>query len=133
MSPIKIFLLYFLKFCNHEKLSPIVTCSTLPCHYGYDQRVEAFGALGMVRSNNLRPTEVTRYSGNGTAQRDELMYFFIERYRAAYEGEIRDFIDNVTAGKPPSVTFEDGHRALLLAEAAITSFRENRPVEVIYS
>ena len=117
------------------------TASGALCHinnsrrtnYGYDQRVEAFGALGMVRSNNLRPTEVTRYSGKGTAQKDELLYFFIERYRAAYEGEIRDFVDNVTAGKPPSVTFEDGHRALLLAEAAITSFRENRPVEVIYS
>jgi len=99
-------------------------------NYGYDQRVEAFGAYGMVRSNNLRASEVTRYDGDGTAKRDELLYFFIERYRAAYEAEIRSFIDNVTAGKPPSVTFEDGHRALLLAEAAITSWRENRPVEV---
>lgn len=102
-------------------------------NYGYDQRVEAFGAYGMVRSNNLRPTEVTRHNGKGTAQKDELLYFFIERYRAAYEGEIRDFIDKVTAGQPPSVTFEDGHRALFLAEAAITSWRENRPVEVKYS
>ncbi len=102
-------------------------------NYGYDQRVEAFGAEGMVRSNNLRPSEVSRYNSKGTAQRDELLYFFIERYRAAYEGEIRHFIDQVTAGKPPGVSFEDGRRALLLAEAAITSWRENRPVEVRYS
>lgn len=101
-------------------------------NYGYDQRVEAFGGLGMVRSNNMRPTEMTRYSGDGTARRDELLYFFIERYRAAYEGEIRDFIDQLAARAAPNVTFEDGRRALLLAEAAIRSFRENRPVQVNY-
>ncbi len=101
-------------------------------NYGYDQRVEAFGAEGMVRSNNLRPTEVSRHSGAGTARRDELLHFFIERYRAAYEAEIRDFLDQLTAGTPPNVTFEDGRRALLLSEAAIRSYRENRPVEISY-
>ncbi|MCP4385012.1 MAG: inositol 2-dehydrogenase, partial [Hyphomicrobiales bacterium] len=116
------------------------TASGTLCHinnsrrtnYGYDQRVEAFGGEGMVRSNNLRPTETTRHSNDGTERQDALLYFFIERYRAAYEGEIRDFIDQITAGKPPNVTFEDGRRALLLAEAAIQSFKENRPIQVDY-
>jgi myo-inositol 2-dehydrogenase/D-chiro-inositol 1-dehydrogenase len=102
-------------------------------NYGYDQRVEAFGAEGMVRSNNHRPSEVSRYGARGTATRDELLYFFIERYRAAYEAEIRDFIDQVTAGKPPNVTFEDGRRALLLSEAALKSYETNKPVEVNYA
>jgi len=102
-------------------------------NYGYDQRVEAFGAEGMVRSNNHRPSEVSRYGAGGTATRDELLYFFIERYRAAYEAEIRDFIDQVTAGKPPNVTFEDGRRALLLSEAALKSYEANKPVEVDYA
>lgn len=102
-------------------------------NYGYDQRVEAFGAEGMVRSNNHRPSEVSRYGSGGTATRDELLYFFIERYRAAYEAEIRDFIDQVTAGKPPNVTFEDGRRALLLSEAALKSYETNKPVEVDYA
>ena len=99
-------------------------------NYGYDQRVEAFGMGGMVRSNNLRTTEISRHNAQGSAQRDDLLYFFIERYRAAYEAEIRDFIDNVTAGKGPSVSFEDGRRALIVAEAAIASWKGNRPVEV---
>lgn len=102
-------------------------------NYGYDQRVEAFGAEGMVRSNNHRPSEVSRYGAGGTATRDELLYFFIERYRAAYEAEIRDFIAQVTAGKPPNVTFEDGRRALLLSEAALKSYETNKPVEVDYA
>lgn len=118
------------------------TASGTLCHinnsrrtnYGYDQRVEAFGGAGMVRSNNLRPTSTTRYSSEGTARKDELLYFFIERYRAAYQGEIRDFIDTVLkAGKAPNVTFEDGRRALVLSEAAITSYRENRPVAVNFN
>jgi myo-inositol 2-dehydrogenase/D-chiro-inositol 1-dehydrogenase len=102
-------------------------------NYGYDQRVEAFGAEGMVRSNNHRPSEVSRHGAGGTATRDELLYFFIERYRAAYEAEIRDFIDQVTAGSPPNVTFEDGRRALLLSEAALKSYETNKPVEVDYA
>ena len=102
-------------------------------NYGYDQRVEAFGAEGMVRSNNHRPSEVSRYGAGGTATREELLYFFIERYRAAYEAEIRDFIDQVSAGSPPNVTFEDGRRALLLSEAALKSYETNKPVEVDYA
>jgi myo-inositol 2-dehydrogenase/D-chiro-inositol 1-dehydrogenase len=102
-------------------------------NYGYDQRVEAFGEGGMIRSNNHRPSEVTRYGAKGTATRDELMYFFIERYRAAYEAEIRDFIGQIAAGKPPNVTFEDGRRALILSEAALKSYQINQPVKVNYT
>lgn len=102
-------------------------------NYGYDQRVEAFGAEGMVRSNNHRPTEVSRHGAQGTGTRDELLYFFIERYRAAYEEEIRDFIEQVTRGQPPKVTFEDGRRALILSEAALKSYETNQPVKVDYA
>ena len=49
-----------------------------------------------------------------------------------FEAEIRDFIDQVTAGNPPNVTFEDGRRALLLSEAALKSYQTNKPVEVNY-
>lgn len=34
--------------------------------YGYDQRVEAFGAKGMVRSDNLRASTLTRYDATIT-------------------------------------------------------------------
>jgi myo-inositol 2-dehydrogenase/D-chiro-inositol 1-dehydrogenase len=163
---------------NDVDTAMIVMCSESGalCHinnsrrtnYGYDQRVEAFGMGGMVRSDNLRTIEISRHNAQGSAQRDDLLYFFIERYRmggmvrsdnlrtieisrhnaqgsaqrddllyffieryrAAYEAEIRDFIDNVAAGRDPNVTFEDGRRALIVAEAAIASWKGNRPVEV---
>ena len=101
-------------------------------NYGYDQRVEAFGAGGMVRSNNVRPTQVSRYGQQRTAQRDPLLHFFIERYRDAYAAEIAHFVDCVRTGVTPNVGFEDGRRALILAEAAIRSVQENRPVAVDY-
>ena len=56
--------------------------------YGYDQRVEAFGAEGMVRSENCRPNEAVRFSSAGTGRKDQLLHFFIERYKAAYEAGI---------------------------------------------
>ncbi len=102
-------------------------------NYGYDQRVEAFGAEGMVRSDNCRPNEAVRYSSEGTARKEQLLHFFIERYKAAYEAEIRDFIDCLKSGTAPNVTFEDGRRALILSEAALLSTRENRPVKVNYA
>jgi len=112
------------------------TASGALCHinnsrrtnYGYDQRVEAFGAEGMVRSNNHRPSEVSHHSATGTNRRDLLRHFFIERYAEAYEAEIRDFLAMLREGRSPSVGYADGHRALVLAEAALLSHRENRPV-----
>ena len=100
--------------------------------YGYDQRVEVFGARGMVRSDNRRATDIERYTGAGTATRDPLMPFFIERYPEAYVDELDDFIDAVEQGREPSVSFEDGRRALILADAANEALRTGRNVEVRY-
>ena len=101
-------------------------------NYGYDQRIEAFGKDGLVRSNNLRPTEVSRYSSAGTRRGDQLLHFFIERYKTAYEKQFQAFLDAVASGRPPEVTYEDGRKALILAEAAIASFKGNRPTAVKY-
>ncbi len=98
--------------------------------YGYDQRVEVFGSAGMVRSDNLRPTSLERYGAQSTAARDPLQYFFTERYAESYAREIDDFIDSVEGGREPSVTFDDGYRALVLAAAADESLATGRSVTV---
>ena len=100
--------------------------------YGYDQRLEAFGAKGMLRSENLRPTSVTHYAENMTSARDPLLNFFIERYQQAYHAELDDFIDAVETGRTPTVGFEDGRRALILADAAYKSLRSGAKVKVRY-
>ena len=101
-------------------------------NYGYDQRVEAFGKGGMVQSNNLRPKEVSIFNDKATDQQDLLLWFFIERYKEAYQAEIEDFIKNIKNNDKPSVTFEDGRRALILANAAYQSLEAGKAIKVEY-
>ena len=118
----------------------LATASGTLCHinnsrravYGYDQRLEAFGEKGMVCSDNQRPTTVTRYGVDATGVLDPLLNFFIERYWQAYHAELNDFIEAVEQGRQPAVTFEDGRRALLLADAAYQSLASGQKVKVSF-
>jgi len=95
--------------------------------YGYDQRFEVIGAKGMLQAGNHRPTEVT--VSNGTSVSNDLPeHFFLERYRAAYANEMAHFFDAIGSGKPVRTTIDDGVAALVLADAATTSWREQRIV-----
>lgn len=98
--------------------------------FGYDQRVEAFGADGMLVSGNRTPTAVQAYHARATAARPPLLHFFTERYADAYRLQLAAFIEAAQAGRAMSPSFEDGRRALALAEAAEQSLREGRAVAV---
>src|SRR5690606_38659859 len=114
------------------------TASGRQCHinnsrastYGYDQRVELLGTGGMVRSENRRPHEVRRFGTDTADAAEPYLHFFIERYREAFMAEIDAFVDSVEQGAPVQVGFEDGRRALILAEAAYRSLTERRMVRV---
>jgi myo-inositol 2-dehydrogenase / D-chiro-inositol 1-dehydrogenase len=98
--------------------------------YGYDQRVEAFGSKGMAVSENRRPHQML-LSGEGYSNHAApLLHFFIERYREAFDAEIDAFVEAVETRRPPVVGFDDGRRALVLAEAALRSIAEGRAVKV---
>lgn len=96
--------------------------------YGYDQRVELLGSKGMVLSDNRKQHEMRRYTSTTVEAAEPYQFFFIERYTEAYNAEISAFVDSVEAGRPPEVGFEDGRRALMLAEAAYISIAEKRLV-----
>ena len=98
--------------------------------YGYDQRVELLGTAGMVVSGNRRPHEMRRYSAAHTEAATPCLDFFIERYREAFDAEIDAFVTSVERGEAPEVNFEDGRRALILAEAAVKSAAEGRFVNI---
>ena len=98
--------------------------------YGYDQRIEAMGEKGMLKAENRRATSLERWTNSGTAQADPILYFFIERYREAYNAELDAFIQAVKAGAPVPVGFEDGRRALILANAAYESLASGRIVDI---
>ena len=97
--------------------------------YGYDQRFEVLGSKGMLQAGNHRPTEVTSSTGVNVGA-DLPEHFFLERYRAAYALEMAHFFDALAKGTAMRTTIEDGVKALVLADAATTSWREQRIIEL---
>ena len=97
--------------------------------YGYDQRIEALGPLGMLEAGNHRPTTVVASTAGGVAA-DKPLHFFLERYAEAYRAELRHFLEVCAGGAAPLAGIEDGRRALELAEAANESLRTRRAVAV---
>jgi myo-inositol 2-dehydrogenase/D-chiro-inositol 1-dehydrogenase len=95
--------------------------------YGYDQRIEAHGAKGMLSAGNLRETTV-EFAGADGVVGDKILNFFLERYALAYRLELEAFIEAVKAGRKPSPSGEDGLAANRLADAAYLSWREKRRV-----
>jgi myo-inositol 2-dehydrogenase/D-chiro-inositol 1-dehydrogenase len=95
--------------------------------YGFDQRVEVFGSLGMAASENphAHTGVVTTAAG---AERSPLPHFFLERYMTSYEREWEAFIGALRAGSAPPVDLQDARAPLVIGLAAWHSLHEGRPV-----
>ena len=100
--------------------------------YGYDQRVEAFGSKGMIISNNQTITSVESYTNKITSSKEPILHFFIERYTQAYKDQFNHFIECIKNNIKPSVTFEDGRNALIIANAAYESHKQKKTIEITY-
>ena len=94
--------------------------------YGYDQRVEVHGALGMLAADNELATTVQVADETGF-HRPRLPEFFLDRYGDAYARELELFAEAI-AGAPPLADGRDGQHAVAMAVAAHTSLLERRTV-----
>jgi len=125
---------------NDYDTSMVVMCtaSGKQCHintsrtstFGYDQRLEILGTDGMLQSLNRKPHEMQRFGATSVGSSEPYLEFFIERYREAFDAEIDAFVDSVENGTTAEPGFEDGRRALILADAALKSVQEGRVVRV---
>jgi myo-inositol 2-dehydrogenase/D-chiro-inositol 1-dehydrogenase len=97
--------------------------------YGYDQRFEVLGSGGMLQAGNHAPTAVVA-STKTAVSRDLPEHFFLERYRGAYANELAHFFAVLSGKEKLRTTIDDGVKALELAEAATTSWREKRIVRL---
>jgi myo-inositol 2-dehydrogenase / D-chiro-inositol 1-dehydrogenase len=97
--------------------------------YGYDQRIEVHGSLGLLAAGNRHATTVT-LAGSGGYQSDPALPFFLERYAEAYRHELDAFVASVLDGSPIAPSGEDGLKAQLLADAATQAAASGQPVRL---
>jgi myo-inositol 2-dehydrogenase/D-chiro-inositol 1-dehydrogenase len=97
--------------------------------YGYDQRIEVLGSLGMVAARNHHEANIEIAGGAGF-KKPPLLNFFMTRYTAAYANEIEAFVAAVSDGEETPTTGHDGMMALALADAAVKSVEEARAVKL---
>ncbi len=95
--------------------------------YGYDQRVEVFGSLGMSTSENLLDHYTTNRTADG-GHGARVPHFFLDRYIPSYLAQWESFVAAVNDGSEPVVTGADGRAPLVIAQAAWRSVREERAV-----
>jgi myo-inositol 2-dehydrogenase/D-chiro-inositol 1-dehydrogenase len=97
--------------------------------FGYDQRLEVHGSLGMLTATNVNEHTLTSYTQAGVSHAKPL-HFFLERYEQAYKSELAGFISVLNGADVALPSMDDGCQALLLAEAAILSVQQGRSVAV---
>ncbi|MDR0593401.1 MAG: inositol 2-dehydrogenase [Bifidobacteriaceae bacterium] len=98
------------------------------CAFGYDQRLEVFGAEGMLQAANQAPTSTITTLAGATDAGPRFEDFFIQRYEQAYRAELAAFIETLRTGRPASPSMDDGVAALELADAAATALAAGRTV-----
>ena len=97
--------------------------------YGYDQRAEVFGSLGMVSTSNNAAHKAVVSDASGVHAPLPL-FFFVERYTQAYISEVQAFVDCVLNESQPPVTGYDARVPVVMGLAAWKSYREHRPVRL---
>ncbi len=97
--------------------------------YGYDQRVEVFGSLGMAADENDGDTTV-RVSTAAGVMSDKPQFFFLERYMGSFIAEMKQFIHAIETDSDVPVGIHAGLMSVVLAKAAKKSLDEKRPVKI---
>jgi scyllo-inositol 2-dehydrogenase (NAD+) len=96
--------------------------------YGYDVRTEVVGSKGSIQVGSLHRTPATFLTTNGSVS--PIADYFLSTFADAYLAEARDFVDRILNDRPPSVTGDDGIKALALAAAAEESHTHSKTVRV---
>jgi len=106
-----------------------VIANTRRSGYGYDQRIEAYGAAGMASAGNVH-VDTTVASTDAGAFAAPIHPGFATRYQGAYRAQLEHFADVLHGRATPAVGYADGVAALVLAEACQQSVREGAPVHL---
>ena len=115
-----------LRFANGA-LGIIDNCRQAP--YGYDQRAEVLGTLGLASMNNVVETTTDVATADGFLA-PTLPTFFPERYAESFRQAVDAFATAVESGTATTADGRDGRAALAVALAAEASRKERRTVSM---
>lgn len=99
--------------------------------YGYDERIELFGADGMLEAGRKHLSDVRKY-GSNTVEIANMHAGWFERIETSFATYLDKIIRNLEGEALDLPTFWDGLRAQQIAEAAFESLQTNQPVKVDY-
>lgn len=99
--------------------------------YGYDERIEAFGAEGMIESRRKPTREVSLYKG-GKQISDGLHAGWFERMEPTFGLALDAFVRSLEGEDIAYPDLMDGLRAQMIAEAAVKSLKSNQAVKIDY-
>jgi myo-inositol 2-dehydrogenase/D-chiro-inositol 1-dehydrogenase len=102
------------------------------CAYGFDQRLEAFGTIGMVQTRNHRTDALMRWDASATEAQAPLKHFFLERYDASFNHALDAFRAALQSGNAPSPTAQDGRMALSIALACTQAMQTGAAIKPDY-
>ena len=105
--------------------------SSRQTHYGYDQRIELFGSIGMISVENKKDN-LYFFSDSKQTQSSKIKYSFIERYRDSYLNELEHFYNSIVSNTTPNVGPENILSAIQVADAGRQSLKNKRPQSVKY-
>ena len=109
----------------------IIISNSRRSSYGYDQRIEVHGSLGMVSAENQRPVSIEIANSQGFTK-PPLHHFFMTRYIDAYAEEINYFVNSLESGSEIKPNGIDGLNALIIAEAAKSSLLKGKNLPIKY-
>ena len=97
--------------------------------FGQDEWIEVFGAEGMLVSGRTRAGDQALYKGPSVVE-SGLFHSWHDRFAESYLLELDALVSALTQGTPVHASLADGLRAQAVAEAAVRSLAENKPVPI---
>ncbi len=97
--------------------------------YGYDERLEVFGSLGMVESRRQRTRHVSLYKGRNVVE-DGMHPGWFERVEDTYRAALDAFVRVLEGEDLDLPSLGDGLAAQTIADAATLSLQSGTPVRL---
>lgn len=97
--------------------------------YGYDARTEILGTSGIIKIGTQNTNSVEMVTKDMKIHADS-MDSWRTLFKDAYVAEAQSFADAIIYDREPAVTGFDGKMALLMVNAGVKSYLEERPIEL---